>query len=115
MWKFLFPPTCPKGKRNCEISARSALYFSCGAIVENGYNKIAEKYTAQRARFGNGKGSARFMGVLPKNASVPDAGCGAGVPIAKTLMRGGETHFWVPARNLTAKTHSGKSRSKTQT
>ncbi|VVB58395.1 Ubiquinone/menaquinone biosynthesis C-methyltransferase UbiE [Candidatus Anstonella stagnisolia] len=60
-----------------------------GKIVQKGYNKIAKKYHAQRARFDNGKELAKFMKLLPKNASVLDLGCGAGVPISKTLVKRG--------------------------
>jgi len=58
-------------------------------IVKSGYDEIAEKYHAQRGRFDNSGELLKFMKMLPKKGRVLDAGCGAGVPIAKTLAKNG--------------------------
>src|SRR5262245_36769428 len=55
-------------------------------IVKSGYNTIAERYLAERTR-----DSADVLLLkdlierLPVDASVLDAGCGAGVPISQML------------------------------
>lgn len=58
-------------------------------IVRKGYNKIASKYNASRHRFKNDKELEYFTSLLPKGARILDAGCGAGVPIAKFLVKHG--------------------------
>jgi ubiquinone/menaquinone biosynthesis C-methylase UbiE len=54
--------------------------------VKAGYNSIADRYLAERTR---DSADVRllddFIERLPVNASVLDAGCGAGVPIAQIL------------------------------
>lgn len=57
--------------------------------VEKGYDEIAEEYHSQRDRFSHKKELKEFISLLPDNARVLDAGCGAGVPIAKTLSDNG--------------------------
>ncbi len=56
--------------------------------VKAGYNAIAARYLAERTR---DSADVRllddFMERLPENASVLDAGCGAGVPIAQMLSK----------------------------
>jgi 2-polyprenyl-3-methyl-5-hydroxy-6-metoxy-1,4-benzoquinol methylase len=60
--------------------------------VKEGYNEIAERYLAERTR---DSADVRllndFIGKLPENASVLDAGCGAGIPISQILSE----HFAV--------------------
>jgi len=55
-------------------------------IVKAGYNAIANRYLAERARDSE---DVRLLNELierlPADASVLDAGCGAGVPIAQML------------------------------
>jgi ubiquinone/menaquinone biosynthesis C-methylase UbiE len=58
-------------------------------IVRNGYSKIARTYHAKRGKYDNRRLLAKISKLLPKNAMVLDLGCGAGVPIAKTLARKG--------------------------
>ncbi len=58
-------------------------------IVRKGYNKIASKYNASRHRFKNDKELEYFASLLPKRARILDAGCGAGVPVAKYLVEHG--------------------------
>lgn len=55
-------------------------------IVEVGYDKIAEKYQTTRNIFELEKELNRFMSLLPKKAKVLDVGCGAGIPVARTLV-----------------------------
>jgi ubiquinone/menaquinone biosynthesis C-methylase UbiE len=60
--------------------------------VKAGYNAIADRYLAERTR---DSADVRllddFIERLPENATVLDAGCGAGVPIAQMLSE----HFKV--------------------
>lgn len=58
-------------------------------IVKNGYDKIAREYQANRHSFDNIEVFREFSNYLPKNARILDAGCGAGVPFARLLMRAG--------------------------
>src|SRR5687767_5388759 len=54
--------------------------------VKAGYNSIASRYFAERTRdSADVHLLADFIERLPANASVLDAGCGAGVPIAQML------------------------------
>jgi ubiquinone/menaquinone biosynthesis C-methylase UbiE len=55
-------------------------------IVEAGYDEIAEEYHATRDIFKHEKEIKKFIILLPKKAKVLDVGCGAGVPVAKTLV-----------------------------
>jgi ubiquinone/menaquinone biosynthesis C-methylase UbiE len=56
--------------------------------VKAGYNKIADLYLEERTR---DSGDIRLLddliGRLPVNATVLDAGCGAGVPVTQILSR----------------------------
>lgn len=58
-------------------------------VVQKGYDKIAGKYQANRHVFDNRKEMEEFVDLLPKNATVLDAGCGAGVPFVKSLTEAG--------------------------
>lgn len=58
-------------------------------IVRKGYDKIAEKYQADRHVFDNIKELEELESLLPKNAKVLDVGCGAGVPVTKFLVDSG--------------------------
>ncbi|MFX1312422.1 MAG: class I SAM-dependent methyltransferase [Promethearchaeota archaeon] len=57
--------------------------------VEQGYNKIAEAYYADRnlSKFVNEL--EKFISHLSKDAHVLDAGCGAGIPTTKFLVKRG--------------------------
>jgi ubiquinone/menaquinone biosynthesis C-methylase UbiE len=55
-------------------------------IVRTGYNKIAAKYNASRDQFNNETELEYFISLLPKRGRILDAGCGAGVPVAKYLV-----------------------------
>ena len=58
-------------------------------IVRRGYDKIAEKYQADRHVFHDTKQLEELTKLLPKNAKVLDAGCGAGVPYVRFLVESG--------------------------
>lgn len=55
-------------------------------MVRKGYDKIAERYQRIRHEFDNRKELDEFVKLLPEKARVLDAGCGAGVPVAKLLV-----------------------------
>ena len=58
-------------------------------LVEKGYDEIAEKYHSERNKFEHKNEIREFMSLLPKNGKILDVGCGAGIPIAKTLADSG--------------------------
>src|SRR5215208_7510550 len=54
--------------------------------VKDGYNAIADRYLAERTRDSEDvRLLDDFMKLLPENAKVLDAGCGAGIPISQRL------------------------------
>ena len=54
--------------------------------VKKGYNAIAARYLAERTReSADVRLLDDFMKLLPENAKVLDAGCGAGIPISQRL------------------------------
>ncbi len=59
------------------------------AIVENGYNQIAQVYHNQRDKFKNDDLLSSFAALLPPGGELLDAGCGAGVPVARFLVEAG--------------------------
>jgi ubiquinone/menaquinone biosynthesis C-methylase UbiE len=58
-------------------------------VVRKGYDEIAEEYQANRNIFDNLALLKEFSSYLPDNATILDAGCGAGVPSAKLLVQAG--------------------------
>ena len=58
-------------------------------IVEDGYDEIAQIYHEQRNRFKSHELLSRFSFLLPPGGHVLDAGCGAGVPVARFLVDAG--------------------------
>ncbi len=58
-------------------------------IVRKGYDLMAGDYQDQRHLFRTKKELEAFMGLLPRNATVVDLGCGAGVPVTKVLADSG--------------------------
>ena len=57
-------------------------------LVRQGYNKIAAQYLAARSSGSpDAPALAKFSSLLPANALVLDAGCGAGVPATHFLAR----------------------------
>lgn len=54
--------------------------------VQDGYNAMASEYLASRAmKAADMRALDEFIQRLPANAKVLDAGCGAGIPVAKKL------------------------------
>jgi ubiquinone/menaquinone biosynthesis C-methylase UbiE len=54
--------------------------------VRKGYNAIADRYLAERTRDSEDVRLLEdFIGRLPANAKILDAGCGAGIPISQIL------------------------------
>ena len=58
-------------------------------LIEQGYNKIAEDYYTHRDLNKFNSELETFSSLLPENASILDAGCGAGIPVAKFLDKKG--------------------------
>lgn len=58
-------------------------------IVENGYDEIAEAYYTHRDLEKFNSELDKFSKLVPKNAHVLDAGCGAGIPTSKYLTNKG--------------------------
>ncbi|MFX0057922.1 MAG: class I SAM-dependent methyltransferase [Candidatus Heimdallarchaeota archaeon] len=58
-------------------------------IVMNGYNQIASDYYNHRDLNKFNDLLERFVSLLPKRARVLDAGCGAGIPASKFLVKKG--------------------------
>ena len=59
------------------------------SIVEAGYDDIARTYHEQRDRFKSNELLAGFASLLPPGGDVLDAGCGAGIPVARFLVDAG--------------------------
>jgi ubiquinone/menaquinone biosynthesis C-methylase UbiE len=60
-------------------------------IVEGGYDEIAQTYHEQRDKFKSHKLLSEFSSLLPAGGDVLDAGCGAGIPVARFLVDAGFT------------------------
>ena len=58
-------------------------------MVENGYNKIAKSYYTHRDLNKFNNELEKFVSLLPNQAHILDAGCGAGIPTAKFLVQHG--------------------------
>ena len=58
-------------------------------IVREGYDAIARTYHGQRDKFKNQGLLAAFMSHLAPGGHVLDVGCGAGVPVARSLIDSG--------------------------
>ena len=56
------------------------------ALVRKGYDRCAETYAAAR-RGDDSDQLGALLPLLPRGSNVLDLGCGAGVPIARTLAR----------------------------
>ena len=57
-------------------------------LVKTGYNRIADKYLAERTRNSEDVRLLEDLALrLPENAKVLDAGCGAGVPVTQILSK----------------------------
>lgn len=60
-------------------------------LVRDGYDKMAQAYLASRDRLKSGKYIQQLVKYLPKNASVLDLGCGAGIPVDDLLLKAGHS------------------------
>ena len=58
-------------------------------IVKEGYRQIARAYLTERQKLKTAKYINELMPLLPKGASILDAGCGAGVPVDDVLIANG--------------------------
>lgn len=55
-------------------------------VVREGYDKVAENYSATRDQFNNVKYLDKLNTFLKPNSTILDIGCGAGLPIDKYLV-----------------------------
>jgi SAM-dependent methyltransferase len=58
-------------------------------VVRAGYDRLGDRYTAERAKADNWKEVEAFMSLLPSQGRVLDAGSGTGLPIARRLVEAG--------------------------
>lgn len=56
-------------------------------IVREGYDKAARTYLANRDRLKSGKYVRQLLKYLPKNSTILDLGCGAGVGVDDILLK----------------------------
>lgn len=56
-------------------------------LVRDGYNKIARQYLANRDHLKSGKYVTQLLKYLPKDSTVLDLGCGAGVPVDDIVLK----------------------------
>ncbi|MFH2085214.1 MAG: class I SAM-dependent methyltransferase [bacterium] len=59
------------------------------SAVRDGYNRIARQYLNDRARLKSDKYVRQLLKYLPKNSTILDLGCGAGVPVDEILLKAG--------------------------
>jgi SAM-dependent methyltransferase len=60
-------------------------------LVRKGYNKMVWKYLAERDKLKSGKYVQKILKLLPKNSTILDVGCGAGIPVDDLLIKAGHT------------------------
>jgi ubiquinone/menaquinone biosynthesis C-methylase UbiE len=60
-------------------------------LVADGYNKMANTYLADRDRLKSGKYVSQLLKYLPKQSTILDLGCGAGVPVDDLLLKAGHS------------------------
>jgi ubiquinone/menaquinone biosynthesis C-methylase UbiE len=58
-------------------------------LVRTGYDRMAGTYQDTRHLFDNKHELEAFIALLPRDATVVDLGCGAGVPVTKLLVDSG--------------------------
>lgn len=58
-------------------------------IVENGYDRIAQDYHDQRDKFKSDELLHNYAALLPPGGRLLDVGCGAGIPVVKSLVNAG--------------------------
>jgi SAM-dependent methyltransferase len=61
------------------------------SLVRDGYDRIARIYLENRGRLKSGKYIQQLLKYLPKQASILDLGCGAGVPVDDVLLKAGHS------------------------
>ena len=59
------------------------------SLVRDGYDAVADRYAANRATFETGEMLDEFRSLLRPAGSVLDVGCGAGVPVSRSLIDSG--------------------------
>lgn len=60
-------------------------------LIRLGYDKIANVYLANRNRLKSAKYIQQLLKYLPKNATILDLGCGAGIPVDDILIKAGHS------------------------
>ncbi|MFH1244294.1 MAG: class I SAM-dependent methyltransferase [bacterium] len=60
-------------------------------IVRAGYDKMARQYLDQRGRLKTNKYVHRLIKYLPRQATILDLGCGAGIPVDDILLKAGHS------------------------
>jgi len=58
-------------------------------LVRDGYDKIAQIYLANRDRLKTGKYIQQLIKYLPKQSTILDLGCGAGIPVDDVFLKTG--------------------------
>ena len=58
-------------------------------VVKTGYDRLGNRYTAERGKFDNWKELEAFTALLPAKGKVLDAGSGTGIPVARHLVQTG--------------------------
>jgi ubiquinone/menaquinone biosynthesis C-methylase UbiE len=85
-WLIRYPCSAPDPRRDVQEIMNSD---DPKTMVENGYDDIARTYHEQRDKFKSNELLAGFSSLLPPAGDVLDVGCGAGVPVARFLVRAG--------------------------
>jgi trans-aconitate methyltransferase len=60
-------------------------------LVKRGYDLMAVDYLADRERLKSGKYVQKLLKYLPKDSTILDLGCGAGVPVDDVLLKAGHS------------------------
>lgn len=58
-------------------------------VVKSGYDRLGNRYTAEREKADNRREVNAFTSLLPANGRVLDAGSGTGIPVARHLVKAG--------------------------
>jgi ubiquinone/menaquinone biosynthesis C-methylase UbiE len=58
-------------------------------VVRIGYDRLGNRYTAEREKFDNWAEVKAFTSLLPAGGKVLDAGSGTGMPVAEFLVKSG--------------------------
>lgn len=61
------------------------------SLIRDGYDKIAQTYLVNRDRLKSGKYVSQLLKYLPKQSTILDLGCGAGVPVDDILLKAGHS------------------------